>query len=868
MKIRHKTIGQSPANRRIKTIANANEIRRLGIAYEGRQLDEIAFPLGGIGAGCVSLGGWGQLRDWEIFNRPNKGHISGTTFIVMRAQREGEAPVCRVLQGPPGGSYGVGGHGQLPLFSGLPAFRSCRFIGMYPMARVELSDPKVPLKVAIEGFNPFIPLDDKNSSIPAAILLYEFTNTGRKPVKARVLATLENMVGFPETGLNRNIARDDGTVGGVLMTTAKHAPGTPRYGTMALATPWKKRISTARAFGLGRHTESNWEFWRRFEKDGSPVSVETEFTSGEKETAIGGTVVDISVNPGESVTVPFIITWLNNLSDVSGLWKTYAAAMFEDAWAAAKYVAENLPALEARTRLFAQRLFESTLPPVVKDAVSSQISILKTPTCLRFEDGKFWGWEGCGDKNGCCVGTCMHVWNYAQALPYLFPNLERSVREQQFELDMDDEGRMCFRQPLPPGQKADVQKFHPAADGQLGGVMKVYREWLISGDDNWLRRVWPACRKSLEFAWKYWDADRDGVIEGVQHNTYDNEFWGPNTMIGTFYLGALRAAEEMAGHLGETAQAEKYRRLFESGKAWTDKNLFNGKWFIQIINEKAGQHSAFPSNHLREGEKIPRHQYGKGCLSDQLIGQWYAEILGLGYLLNPEHVRETLKSIFHYNWKRDMAEHATLLRKYAVAGESGLILCTWPEGGEPPYPFWFATEVWCGIEYQVASHMIYEGMIKEGLAITKGVRDRHDGTRRNPWDEFECGHYYSRSMASYALLLALSGFSYSAPEQRIGFDPRLSREKFNCFFSVDGAWGVYSQRKRGRQWQAVITVDEGKLTVREITLARRMPAVNKLTLGGAEILFARSERDGRPCVKLSAAVKITSGKPLELRLGH
>ncbi|MBN1558406.1 MAG: hypothetical protein JW951_09700, partial [Lentisphaerae bacterium] len=466
-------------------------------------------------------------------------------------------------------------------------------------------------------------------------------------------------------------------------------------------------------------------------------------------------------------------------------------------------------------------------------------------------------------------GTCTHVWNYAQALPYLFPPLARSVRDQQYELNMDRNGRMCFRQPLPPGTACHTADFHAAADGQLGGVMRVYREWLISGNDAWLRRTWPKCRQALEYTWRYWDADRDGVMEGVQHNTYDNEFWGPNTMLGSLYLGALRAAEEMARYLGENGNAAAYRRIFESGKAWMDDRLFNGKWYRQIINPDANAHTDHKSRHLVKGEKTPRWQYGNGCLTDQLIGQWYAEMLQLGDLFKPAHVRKALQSIFRHNWRADLDGHATLLRSFAFPGEAGLLLCTWPGNDEPPYPFWFSSEVWCGCEYQAASHLIYAGFVDAGLAIVKGCRDRHDGSRRNPWDEFECGHHYSRSMASWALLLALSGFEYHAPEGRIGFAPRVSRSDFNVFFCVAAAWGRFRQKDAASAFRAEIRVDYGTLPLRECRLAPPAARTRRVEarLGGRKVpCRLERARGGAATVCFDPGVAIESGKTLRLAL--
>jgi len=496
-----------------------------------------------------------------------------------------------------------------------------------------------------------------------------------------------------------------------------------------------------------------------------------------------------------------------------------------DAWDVVSYTVSNLNRLWEQTKLFHDVLFASTLPVHVLDAISSQLSTLKTNTCLRLEEGTFYFFEGCSDKSGCCDGSCTHVWNYAQALPYLFPNLQRSILNAHLANSVEDDGFMTYRVSLPLGMKAKPD-FHPAADGQMGIVLQVYREFQISGDKEWLRSVWPKTKKILEFAWKNWDADKDGVMEGMQHNTYDVEFYGPNTMMGSLYLAALRAAEEIANQLGDYNKAQEYRKLFEEGSQWTDQNLFNGEYYEQKVNPKAHEIWAENIRQLasRYGkddkfEGWPKWQFGKGCLSDQMIGQLYANMLDLGYLYDSVHVRKALRSIFKYNWKPNLWNHTSFLRIYGVNGEAGLINCTWPKGGRPGYAFYYSDEIWCGIEYQVASHMIYEGMLNEGLALVLGTRNRYRGDRRNPFDEFECGHHYIRSMASYGLLHALSGFNYSAHEKRLGFTPKIFQKNFRSFFSTGTGWGSYNQKIQDARVELNLELKYGSLHLEKLDLA-------------------------------------------------
>ncbi|MGQ9523441.1 MAG: GH116 family glycosyl-hydrolase [Armatimonadota bacterium] len=836
--------------------------------YTGRQLDEIAFPLGGIGTGSISLGGWGQLRDFEIFNRPAKGLSFQYTFFTLWAKPENGPSVTRVIQGPVGGFFtGAGSGVDRSTGAGLPRFRNCRFSGGFPIARIDFDDPDVPLDVSLEAFNPFIPLNDRDSSIPVAIFLFHLLNPSDTAVSAHLFANLENRTGHPDVG--RGVIRffEGQHASGLAMTTTKHPPESPRFGSLALATPWRT-LNVATHWFRGSWFDSLHRFWDQVSETGLLDEIREDAQADDNATDVGSIGLLCEVPPHGQVTLPILIAWHNPVFEMywregHPTWLNYYASLFRDAWHVAEYVVENLERLESETRTFRDTLFQSTLPEPVLDAVSSQLSTLKTTTCLRLTDGTFYAFEGCHPSAGCCEGTCTHVWNYAQALPFLFPNLERSIREADYAYNQSENGHMTFRMPLPLGTHAKPT-FHAAADGQMGGIMKVYREWLISGDDEWLRRLWPSVKRALEYAWKFWDHDRDGVMEGVQHNTYDIEFYGPNTFTGTFYLGALRAGEEMARRLGDEESAERYRELYESGRAWIDANLFNGEYYRQDVRPDAGKLASHDVG-AQDRDPItgwPKYQYGDGCLSDQLLGQWVSEIVGLGKLLDHGNIKTTLASIFRYNWRPDLTTHANPQRVYALNDEAGLLVCTWPKGGRPAFPFPYCDEVWTGIEYQVASHLIYEGFVEEGVLIVKSARDRHDGTRRNPWNEFECGNHYARAMSSYGLLLALSGYHVNAVEGRLSFHPRIHANDFRCFFSTAQGWGLYSQTVRQGVLVASIECRYGVIHARSLSLPVS-PRSAIAALDGAQI--TSGIRDG--AVTFDPEVSIAAGHTLTVVLG-
>jgi len=840
--------------------------------FTGRALREIAFPLGGIGTGTVSLGGRGQWRDWEIFNRPAKGNNLPYSFPAIWAQAEGGKPVAKVLearlQPPYSGAFGL----PFDQAAGLPRLAEARFTGAYPFAWIDFEDPALPGPVRLEAFNPFIPLDPDDSGLPVALLRYMLTNQTAQHVSVSIASTLLNPIGtdgterftnrrsHPCLGGNRNEFIDTGSLRGLRLSSNKYPPDSPRFGTMALVTPHPDVTWRTSWPGEGWWNDI-LHYWDDFRADGQLDRDEEAPVSPEGQSHYASLCLSVTLEPGASATLPFYLTW--HFPNLVNTWNSedavrgkplgnYYATRFADAWEVAEYVEANLPRLEAGSRRYCDALLDSTLPPAVIDAAMSNVSTLRTTTGLRTADGAFHGFEGCRDDLGCCPMDCTHVWNYEQATAFLFPTLAQSLRRTEFQVNLLENGAMCFRTLLPPG--ADFWR-RTAADGQMGCVMKLYRDWQLSGDRAFLEELWPAAKRALEFAWEGWDADRDGVMEGEQHNTYDVEFYGPNPMMGAWYLGALRAGEEMARALGETDQANEYRSLFERGRAWLDANLFNGEYYEQQIRPP--------------GDEEPLYQVGSGCLVDQLVGQYFAHVADLGHLLDPEHVKTTAASIFRHNFRPDLSGHWNTQRTYALNDEAALLICTWPRGGRPRVPFPYFTEVMTGFEYQAAVLMLYEGLIEEGLTVVESIRARYDGERRNPWDEAECGHHYARAMASWAALLALSGFHYSAPARTLTLAPLWQPEDFHCFWSVPSGWGVFRQQATGKEQTVTAEVYAGKLKLQTLRLRPLFDAWSGAT---AEVTVGERHLDAkvepvppRVEVRLSEEVTVAAGQTLTVR---
>ena len=794
------------------------------------------------------------MCDWEIFNRPAKRRILPFSFVALWARPEAGSGVVRVVEGPPQPPFRGWNGFSRESGQGLPHFQRTRFTGTYPIAKVDFEDNALPVAVSLEAFNPFIPLNVDDSSLPVAVFKYRVSNHSQKPVDVSLAFSLLNPVGYdgkaflegidhPGFGKNLTTIRQEQAgermVGGLDLSSEKYSAGDPHFGSMALLTT-NSSYTARTSWESGAWWDSYQEWVNEFSADGKVHDSTPPKPSADGKSGYCTLVPHARLLPGDATTITFILAWyfpvLENYwhgsENDENYWNykndkirgkkltNYYGTRFKSAWEVASHTAGRLPELESKTRSFTETFFSSTLPPYVLEAVSSQASILRTNTCILLEGKQFFGFEGCGDDQHNGWMNCSHVWNYEQALAFLFPELERSMRNTDFLYEMRSDDSMAFRSMVPLG--IEQWDFRPAADGQMGCIMKLYREWQISGDGAFLKEMWPNAKRALEFAWKFWDADKDGVMEGEQHNTYDIEFFGANSMMTTLYLGALKAGELMASAVGDSAAAASYREVRERG-AKNIEELWNGDFYIQKVTPVGEIRSMPPYDKEDWKDRVVRdgqlkYQFGEGCLSDQMLGQWFADVLGLDIGLKKERVRKTLQSIYRNNFKQDFWAHTNTQRIYAINDEKGLLLCSWPNGGRPGLPFVYADEVWTGIEYQVAAHLIYHGLLEEGLAIVKAVSDRYDGGRRNPWNQIEWGNHYSRAMASYSLLLSLSGFRYSAVERSLTFQPRLSADDFRCFFASGSGWGLYSQNRKGRLLTSKLECRHGQLVLRQMIL--------------------------------------------------
>jgi len=956
--------------------------------YSGKDLDTIGMPIGGIATGQLYLRGDGTLGLWWIFNKHVFTGYGATCYRTYKPESPVDSGFAVVVQKD----------GEVVAKPLNQDFGTVEFIGVYPIGIVRYRDDGFPVKVALSAWSPFIPLNAKDSALPATLFNINVENTSDTNLEVSVLGWLENAVLIHSAkavqALRRTrIVNDIGQ--NLIVHTAEKAPvpkGAPEpRPKIVLAdfegpdySDWKvtgdafgkspargtltnqQRVSGFLGKGLintflggdgpvgtltsppfeisrkfinfligggghagqtcinllidgkvmrtatGKNNETlEWNIWNveEFEGKAAQIQVVDKFSGGwghinvdqielsdepqkgpigplDKLPDYGSMVLALAENgaapqdvrrllatigdwaaklhaednvaysvnerrsaalathtvelaPGAKRLFTFVLTWFFPNHPNGHEY----ANRFNSAGDVADYVLDNHDRLIGDISKWYRTYYEqSTLPRWLLFRLHSTVCNLATGTCQWWKNGRFWAWEGVG----CCEGTCTHVWNYAHAPARLFPELERSAREMQdFGEGFDSSsGLVGFR-----SNRAY------AADGQCGTVLKAYREHQMSADYSFLKRNWPRIKKALEFSIGR-DGNDDGLIESSQHNTYDINFEGPNTFVGSLYLAALRAGEEMAKEMGDEQFAKRCRKIFESGSRLTVERLWDGEYFIQVVDL----------------EKHPKHQYAKGCLSDQLFGQGWAHQLGLGYIYPPEYVKKALQSVWKYNWAPDIGPYNATHRPerwFASPGEPGLFTCTWPKSPYLAEGVRYKNEVWTGIEYQVAGHMVWEGMIEEALAICHGIQERYHPAKHNPFNEVECGDHYARAMASWGVYTALAGYEYHGPKGHIGFAPRLTPEDFRAAFTAAEGWGTFAQNRDSKMQRERIELRWGRLALKSLAFAvpENFQLVKvSITAAGKSIENDHKLKDGRVEITLSKKLTISEDQVLEVTI--
>jgi len=315
--------------------------------------------------------------------------------------------------------------------------------------------------------------------------------------------------------------------------------------------------------------------------------------------------------------------------------------------------------------------------------------------------------------------------------------------------------------------------------------------------------------------------------------------------------------------VGDTASASEYRRLFDKGSKWMDANLFNGEFYVQKIRgvKKDQVAPSLRSSMGSDDTENPQYQQGDGCLVDQLLGQYLADVAGLGPLVAPANIQKTAASIYRYNYKRTLVNHDTVQRTFALNDEAAIVVCDYGKAQRPKIPFPYFAELFTGSEYTAAVLMLYHGMAKEGVECIGNIRARYDGEKRNPWDEAECGHHYARAMAAWSGVVALSGFHYDGRVGAVTAMPRLNMPNFRCFWSAGTGWGTFAVSPTGVRLQVL----KGKLACKSAEF-RGTGSKGTVTVGGKAVGHKVAVANGVARVEFDAPLTLEEGSELRVEV--
>ncbi len=838
------------------------------------ELKYIGMPVGGIGCGQLYLGGDGQLWYWGIFDARTHSEYGSTLYRPIVVGEHYRVPISQdysvsldswlVNQGF---ALQVTQNGKTTIKKlNSAGYDDVSFRGEYPLSKVAFRAADN-IAVDLEAFSPFCPLNVNDSSLPTTILQYTVTNNGTVATSVRLGGWLENAVcplvadpgqGFRETEVVK-------TTNGL---TISHKASPRNTGEIA-----RQDLEKWSGFGTLTLTLLNADGQENIGgivKDGMGIFDLDNAQKQAKEIILSSRPIgalssqSISLAPRASHTFTFVLSWHfpryrqeggeMGAIDGWGQHKREYARRFDDAQAVNNYVIENWDRLVSQTKDWNTTWYNSTLPYWFLDRSFLSVNCLASQTLHWLDNGRWWGWEGIN----CCPGTCQHVWGYAQGAARIFPEIERYFREEvDFGLSWQEDGSTWYR-----GESGKTI----AHDGHAATIMRAYREHQMSADDAFLKKRWNRIKKSIEFLIEE-DGNDNGILEGRQYNTLDAAWYGPMGWISSMYLGALQCGKAMSNEMGDTAFAKKCHNILEAGSQNIVAQLFNGEYFI----------------HKPDPAHPDATNTNNGSSIDQVRGQNFIRQMGLPRVIPEKETKSALQSIYKYNFVPDAAAYHEKMQKdipggrwYALAGEAGLVICSFPKGGADKagggrrghlYVGYF-NECMNGFEYEAISGMIWEGMLQEGMACFKAVHDRYHASKRNPFNEIECSDHYSRSMASYGIFTALCGYEYHGPKGALGFAPKLTPEDFKAPFTVAEGWGTYTQKREGRLQKTNLTLNYGTLSLKEFSVELpegAVPKSSKLMANGKRVSATVSHKAGKYTWKLSR-LKLNKGDQLETEI--
>eukprot|EP00117_Sycon_ciliatum_P030672 scpid21673/ scgid5143/ Non-lysosomal glucosylceramidase; Beta-glucocerebrosidase 2; Glucosylceramidase 2 len=873
--------------------------------YAGEALRACQLPLGPIGGGVIAVGGDGGLRQWQVVNEvSHNGHVPDS-FWAIKTEVGGKTQ-CKVLQSDalyddkgfvP--AYHITDHivppASIELLKALPGIPEVEITAKYPVVEVDYPNTGLPVDVHMTAWNPCIPLDQNRSGIPIIIFDFEITNNTGEDAQVTLLNSQQNMVGWdgqsPITNgvNNRNYGGNSNALAKLndnltaidMFNTSLSDPDNNHYDShdghfaSCVASEDNDVVSSLLQF------YSLQTMWELFTSEAGLRDNGLHGPSPVGRTWDSALSLTRKVPAKSKTTITFYLAWhfphrmtnwgqpgYRNISEM--YVGNYYAHLYPDINSLLKYTHDQIDDLRLLTMAFRDCMFDSTLPWQLIDSAAGRVSPIRSPTCMWLGDNRLYAFEGCRQTEGCCPLNCTHVWNYEQSLANLWPVLEQTMRDVDLSAghQVTPVGRLVSRINVPLELKptwmywdnydTDLKSCYVCVDGELGGVLKLYREYRLGAGLGFLKTMWPAA-KAIMNRWMTVNDQGDGTMKIAQPNTYDTAMYGVNTFIGALYLCALKASEKMALLDDDEELAKTFADRYALGRQSLDSKCFtNSQWYTQQVDPEAQI-------------KI----VGESTFVDCLLGQWWGYILELGDILPLDHCQSTVVNIFARNHRDSFVPSEQSPRPFYDQRDAGMVIGCWPDGVPPPNRLTYTTEcAWTGLSHYFAGLCMYMGQNDIAMQVLEDARYCYDGTRRSPWNEIECGDHYSRPMCAFQLFATASGLTFDViegPILRVGFNPRLSFDKFQGFYVVPSAWGQYLQTVNADRTSgtASVKVTYGQMDISELTLPFSTSSiVVKLSSSPAHVRFSRIDQttDGI-VITFTTPVKVPAGSSLEVVAG-
>lgn len=861
------------------------------------------IPLGGIGAGTVELRPDGYFHDWLIFNtggwapsqpdherdaRPDMP--AGALSFSIRTKQGTDVKVRRLgIREDQNELYSLGW---------VQSVEGIRFNGRFPIAELDYQDATLPVEVSALAFSPVIPHDSRISGTPGFTIEFTVKNTSTKPVEVSLLSMLKNPVawGLPDRKL-ANAVKHDASSACLTMSTSANGPKLSSIGSLSLSVNGGKPSWIA-ADSDGYLGNGGWRWtpygnsyesvFLEFTEDGAltnssvphdlykslPTTNEEieKLTDGELKTLAGqmrsyasldafarkllrvsneGFTRDLLIGflkvcrdrligekgdqlpnswnngalctwlklkPGEKQTVRFTLSWFfpHHFSERGPEMGHAYENWFSDSESVNRFMVKNFSEHKKKVLAFVDTLFDTNLPEEMPACWSSQLSTLTKCTWWT-KVGQFAVWEGLG----CCgFHTTDITYQGSFNILALWPELQLGQMAMGAAFQRQDGRVHHFFTP----DLMQVDGGFDRVDMNPQFVMLVCRDYMWTGNTDYLRRLWPNIVRAMANTAEL-DADGDGLPDhDTRRNTYDAwDFEGTPSYIASLWLGALRAGIRLATDLGETQQVSQWTELLDKGSKAFETRLWNSEYY-----------SLWNSGEARD----------ECCMSDQMSGEWFTNLMGIGHSLPPERVSAALKAVVKHNYSPDR----------------GLMNATYPAEKPARYATYRngqAAANWTGIEYAIASMMMDFGLYTEGLNVVKSVHRRYARAGRN-WNHVECGSHYYRAMSSWATLLAATGFKPDLPSQTLVLTPAAPRTKLIAPWISSTGFGTINHNGT----KLSLSCKSGTLGFKRLVTLLVKPTTVKLA--GKPVEFKLAEEDGKRVIVLNKPITMSAGQELSV----